>query len=454
MSGTFSSLSSALSGLRYNRVAMDVASSNVANAGTAGYARRQVIAQSTGAPAQPAIWSRWEGAAGGVEAGSVNRMVDPLLDARARTEHAGSAFSDTRATSLERLETALAEPGDTGVAAALDAYQSAWSDVANSPGDSAARTQLLARAETLRSTIASQATAVSHEWSDQRTALAATADEVNQVAASLAGLNRGLRDASVAGTDAGTLLDQRDQLTLRLAELTGAAVTVNPDTTVTVTMGGQSLVNGNTAATVTVSGSTDLAGADGDPVVLSVDGTPVTLTGGEMAAQQRLLSTDLPGYLSSLDSFVATLASSVNAQHAAGVDLDGAAGGPFWSGTTAGTLQVALTDPRKVAAADPVKGGLDNTNASALGGLDMGGSAYRNLVTAFGVTVGTAKQGAANQSALTAQVDASREAISGVNTDEEMVNLLAAQHGYEAAARVLTAMDSMLDTLINRMGVS
>ena len=83
----------------------------------------------------------------------------------------------------------------------------------------------------------------------------------------------------------------------------------------------------------------------------------------------------------------------------------------------------------------------------------MGGDAYRNLVTGFGVTVSSARQVAANQSVLTAQVDASRESLSGINIDEEMVNLLAAQRGYEGASRVLTTMDSMLDTLINRTGL-
>ena len=83
----------------------------------------------------------------------------------------------------------------------------------------------------------------------------------------------------------------------------------------------------------------------------------------------------------------------------------------------------------------------------------MGGDAYRSLVTGFGVTVSSARQAAANQSVLTAQVDASRESLSGINIDEEMVNLLAAQRGYEGASRVLTTMDSMLDTLINRTGL-
>jgi flagellar hook-associated protein 1 FlgK len=54
---------------------------------------------------------------------------------------------------------------------------------------------------------------------------------------------------------------------------------------------------------------------------------------------------------------------------------------------------------------------------------------------------------------LTAQVDSSRESLSGVSIDEEMVHLLAAQRGYEGAARVLTTVDSMLDTLINRTGL-
>ena len=43
--------------------------------------------------------------------------------------------------------------------------------------------------------------------------------------------------------------------------------------------------------------------------------------------------------------------------------------------------------------------------------------------------------------------------LAGVNLDEETVNMLAAQHAYEAAARVMTTLDSVLDTLINRTGL-
>jgi flagellar hook-associated protein 1 FlgK len=384
-------------------------------------------------------------------------MVDPLLDSRSRAEHASLSYLDTRAASLVRFETTLAEPDEGGIAAALSAFKQGWHDVANNPGDEAARSQLLGRAETLRSAIASQGRSVASEWSDQRSRLDAAAQEVNQAATDLATLNKSLRSAYVAGTDATTLLDQRDQLTLRIAQLTGGTVKTNDDTTVDVRVNGISLVSGNTASAVTVTGSGTMAGAAGDPVALSLGGAPLPPAGtrlsGELGASYDLLSTDLPGYLDRLDSFAATLASQTNDLHTQGVDLDGNAGGPFFSGTTAADLAVAVTDPRKVAAAAPGQGALDATVADRIGTADLGAGAYRSLVTDFGVTVSSVQRVAENQGLLTAQVDASRESLSGVNIDEEMVNLLAAQRGYEGASRVITAVDSMLDTLINRTGL-
>ena len=47
---------------------------------------------------------------------------------------------------------------------------------------------------------------------------------------------------------------------------------------------------------------------------------------------------------------------------------------------------------------------------------------------------------------------AAREAASGVNLDEEMANMVAYQHAYNAAARFLTAIDEALDTLVNGTG--
>lgn len=453
MSGTFSSLSSALSALRYNRVAMDVASGNVANAGTAGYARRMAVAQSVGAPAVPAMWSRWEGAAGGVETGGIVRMVDPFLDARSRSEHGMQSYLDARAAALVRVESTLGEPGDNGLAASLAEFKQGWHDVANNPDDGAARSQVLEAGKTLVVSIASQARSVSSEWADQRDRLTALTTEVTSLSGDLAKINDSLRVAAVAGTDAGALLDRRDQLTLRLSELTGATTTTNDDGTVDLSVGGVALVEGNTVHPMTVAGAGDLDGAGASPVTVSIGGAPVTVTRGEIGAATSLLDTTLPSYLSRLDTVVKAIADAVNGQHTAGKDLNGDAGTAFFTGDTAASIAVALTDPDKIAAAAMTGGPLDSSNADKLAGLPLGGDDYRRLVTGFGSEVASARRVAGNQSILTTQVDASREALSGISIDEEMVALLAAQRGYEGAARVLTALDSVLDTLINRTGL-
>lgn len=478
MPGTFSSLNTALSALRYNQVALDVASGNVANVGTPGYARRQVVGQATGAPATPAIWSRWEGAGDGVEAGPVTRMVDPLLDARVRTEHATGSFLDTQSAALVRFETTLNEPGDNGIAAAFADFKAGWQDVANNPNDGAARSQLVARANTLATALNTQSRAVTTEWDDQGKRLDALATGVTQTAQSLDRLNDGLRTAYISGTDAGNLLDQRDQLALHLAELTGADVHINADTTIDVKVGGSLLVDGSGQAdplkmTVAANGPSSAAGVNppGAVVGVALDGSPVSVTDGSVGGTLQLMNGDLPGFLTKLDGVAAQLAADVNdgrtnpdgtitGGQANGLDGAGKAGKPMFvsvDGSTTFTAANISVDPTFVAedvAAAAKTGGLyDNTNALDTAALDMGDGAYRSLVTDFGVTVSKSKQLASNQQTLVAQVDASRESLSGISVDEEMVNVLAAQKGYEGAARVMTAVDEMLDTLINKTGL-
>ena len=66
--GNFSSLNTALSAMRYQQVALDIASTNVANGGTDGYVRRRVVGETVGSGAVPAVWSRTSEVAAGVRA--------------------------------------------------------------------------------------------------------------------------------------------------------------------------------------------------------------------------------------------------------------------------------------------------------------------------------------------------------------------------------------------------
>ena len=176
----------------------------------------------------------------------------------------------------------------------------------------------------------------------------------------------------------------------------------------------------------------------------------------DLGGTSELLTTTLPAYLSGLDSVAKQLADSVNALHTTGYDLAGNPGQPFYSydpANPAGSLAGAISDPSAVAASALPGGVLDGGIAEALGDLEVGDDAYQRLVNGFASQVASSERASTTQRLLTAQVDGSREQLVGVNFDEETVNLLAAQRAYEAASRVMTTMDSVLDTLINRTGL-
>lgn len=462
MSGTLSSLNTALSALRFNRVAMDVASNNIANATTEGFTRRRVQGEAVGAPVQPALWSRYDGTAGGVATGPMERMADSFLDTRARREHGNQSYLDVRSTVLQRVEAGIGEPGDNGVAAALADFRSAWQDLANNPGGAAARNQVVARANTLVDAVRIQATNVATEQGDQRSRLQTLVTDVNTTAGELAATNKSIAAAQFDGSDRSLLLDQRDQLAMRLAELTGGVATTRPDGGLDVTVQGVSLVSGQTAGQLEIAtGVTPSGGADGNPVtfrVVSGATTTAVPTGvrGEVGAVTDLLTTTLPAYAAGLGAVASTIADQLNAQHLLGYDLAGNPGQAFFTydpADPAGTLAVAITDPAQVAASALPGGVLDGTNADRLGQFSDAEDAYQRLVNGFGTEVASVKRLSATQQLMTTQVDGSREQLSGVNLDEETVAMLSAQRTYEAAARVMTVMDSVLDTLINRTGL-
>ena len=463
MSATFASFNSALSALRYNQVLMDTASGNIANVSTEGYARRRAVGEAMGAPAVPAMWSRYQGSGDGVRVSGLDRMVDPFLDARSRREHGNLSYLATRQATLERVEAGLGEPGDNGVAAALADFRQGWHDLANNPDSDAARGQVLSRAGVLADAIRVQSTNIAGEESDQRYRLQTDVSEVNTLAADLAATNKSIATATFNGTDAGTLLDKRDQLAMRLSELTGAVATQRPDGGFDMSVGGVALVTGRDAGTFEIAtGVAPDGSADGNPVSFSIT-TPAGVTTavpdglrGQVGATKDLLNVTLPAYRAGLGSIAKTLADEMNTQHAAGYDASGTAGGALFTydpADPAGSLTVAITDPADVAASSVGGGVIQGENATAMAGGISVEDDYQRLVNGFGSEVASVRRLTANQDTLTGQVDASREQVSGINLDEEMVSMLQAQHAYEAAARVMTTIDSVLDTLINRTGL-
>jgi len=363
-----------------------------------------------------------------------------------------------------RIEQVVNEPSDTGLQSQLDAFWASWGDVANRPDDLAARTQMLRRASAVTDTLRSGVASLDSLWASGREQLVSQVDEVNAHSATVAELNRRIISAKQSGLPANELEDQRDQVALKLSELTGAQVRKRADGAIDLTVAGSQLVAGTEFRNMAVLGSESLTEQSTDPLtdrvtVAWADGpTPTTavMTSGTIYGSLNNLSTTLTDVASSLDGVAAALASAVNTQHKLGFDYTGTAGLDMFSGTTAANISVAIATPELVAASGANDQRFSGANADEIAKLAKKAGSPDALYRKFVVDLGIASQAVNRrvdiQTVITDDIDAARQAASGVSLDEEMTNMIAYERAYQAAAKVLNAVDSALDTLINGIG--
>ncbi len=195
------------------------------------------------------------------------------------------------------------------------------------------------------------------------------------------------------------------------------------------------------------------------------------VNGGKLAAIKQTHDVDAKSVLDKLDQLAYDVATSVNTQHQAGYGLDGSTGMSFFDVTSgldgaAQNIKVhqdVAGQPNRIAAsatATGIPGDGDNAIAlSQLSHLKIANGNTQTGVEAYGsllADIGSRRQSAANDAevreAITAQAYAQRESVSGVNLDEEMVNLTKFQRAYEAASRVLTTADQLLGELMDSLG--
>ncbi len=78
---------------------------------------------------------------------------------------------------------------------------------------------------------------------------------------------------------------------------------------------------------------------------------------------------------------------------------------------------------------------------------------YVNKTAQFGLALSSARSNFDNHDLVADTIDIQRQSIAGVNLNEEAANLQVYQKAYEAAARLMTVMDEMMNTIINGMGI-
>ncbi len=557
----FGGLSIALSSLQTQQRALEIAANNVANAHTAGYTRQAVNMTTLGGSRNPAFFATSNGDGEGVTISSVTRFRDAFMEIQAGLLHASLASLDQTNSTLQQVEGVYGEPSDNGIAAQLSNFWASWDAVANNPGDPGARAVLVQQANSLASSINAAANSLLHLATNEEAQLSSVVTDINTTATSLALLNKSIQSGTVAGLNVNTLMDQRDLLAGKLAQLTGATIQAGPNNQVTVTLAGLNLVSEGHSQALELDSSGPTA------VLRSVlGGFAVNVTSGQAGGMLHDINTVLPGYLSQLDGVATTLRTQVNGavssisgaiaaanrnQSAAGtlqfgVSLDGGAfntvsvagadwsgaGGPaalqtalqtavnaaigagnatasvtantdgslsvaivptgthalqvkasganagfstllgttpvgadgiggraFFTGTTAATLAVSalvISNPDAIAAGTVANGPLDGSvallladSSTAIGGAD---AAYNTMIVRLGADAKDVQTRNNIQQTSVQSLDAARNAQAGVNTDEEMTNMVEYQKAYEASAKFIVTLNSMLESLMNMVG--
>ncbi len=447
----FSGLFIGASGLSAAQRAVEVAAHNVANANTVGFTRQRLTV-STATPTTGTSGARGSGQYGnGVTTVSVDRLRDRLADVAYRSETGVTGSATARSETLSRTESILGTFGD-GANEALSRFQTAWDQLSLSPADPAARASVLSTGQALATSLQGSSQKLTGVTDEIGLRIGDQTNELNGLLSSVATLNGAIARAQKDAQQPNDLLDQRDNALDRISTLTGATLGQDSSGMVTISIAGHPVVTGTSAQALTP--GTD---AQGIPVLSFADGSGAA-PGGSLGGYLSTVHVDLPSFRADLNRISQGLMSTVNAIHRAGTGLDGSTGVDFFTGTSAADITVAITDSSKVAAATSGSAD-DGSNALAMSQLRttraVGSNTVAQALQAFGGRVGQASADAGRNS-RTAEAALSgaqqvRSSADGVNIDEEMVDLVKYQHSYQAAAKIITVVDDMLDKLINQM---
>jgi flagellar hook-associated protein 1 FlgK len=461
MTSTFSGLTSAYSGLVAARQGLAVTGENITNASTPGYSR-EVETTSANSPVSESMFTTGAQVGNGVSINGVTRVDSSLLDAQVRTTAASSGYATEQSTAMDSIESALNEPGANGLSTTLQSFWSAWQNVSTQSTSEASATTVIAAGQQVASQLADGYTATSNQWASTRSNVDSTVTSINTAASQIAELNGQIRSTLAAGGNAGALQDQQNTLAVTVAGLSGATVRSNADGTMDVLLGGNALVSGTTANAIAASGSATMAGAGSSPVQVNFVDNPaatVSISSGTLGADLSLLgpSGALMQAAQSYDDVAASVASSVNGIFKNGYTASGTTNLSFFSGTTALTLAVVPTNASGIASAAQGTGAANGDVANQISQLTSSTSGPDSKWAAFVVSVGVSAQAATSQATITATGSATavnnQLSESSVDTDQETTNMLTFQNAFDAAARVMTTVDAMLDTLINKTGM-
>lgn len=477
MSGSFFGLNIAKSGLFASQRALNVIGHNIANVNTPGYSRQRVEVTES----DPLSLASGQGMIGtGVDTQHITNVRDEFLDLKYRNEFQAFGEWEARAGVLKDIEVIMNEPTDTGIRKVMDQYFSALQQLSENPEDLTVRALVRERGIALAKSVNHMGNQLEKEQQDLDFNVKTVVGEINGYADQIADLNEQIIKYELDGSNANDLRDQRNLTLDKLSELIKIDTIEDKNGGVKVMTSGNQLVSQNGAShlkTKTRELGQEKNKADVKQLcdVVWEYGGSFKPTGGKLKgyidARDNISGSEkgVPYYMDKLNEFAKTFSTQINNIHKEGYGLNGQHGVDFFQDDgeiTATNMRISDEidkDWSAIAASSTyagLPGGRDNAikmnqlkNDADMFAWGKPEDFMKSLISNLGVDSQQAKNLAENQKVLIGQVENKRQSISSVSLDEEMANMIRFQHSYQANARMITTMDSMLETIINKMGL-
>ncbi len=428
---------------------LTISQNNVANASTPGYSRQVQSLQ-----ALP--FDLRQGRAGGVESGQILNSRSSFAERNVWREQHLNAQYGTRRDHLSALEPVFTIAEGAGVPDALNGFFEAFSQLTVSPNNTVLRETALERSRAVAQRFGEAAAGLAEAARNTGSEITDSARQINALASRITEINIARRNNYEARNEPGSDAALHDSLE-QLAQISDFTALEHPDGTISVHLGGQSLlVAGDRSYPV----SADLSG--GGALIRDAVGNDITgrIRSGKLGALLEFRNNLVPAYQSQLDTLAISFAGQVNAQLAAGLDQNGLTPATdlfvFTGPPGANTLAISNLPASGLALAlSPTPGGNGNAiHLAELGeAITVSGLTFRDFYAQTASSIGRALR-AASQSAdshqlLLTQARSLRSDISGVSLDEEAAKLIEFQRAYQAAAQMFKIVDEMTQTLLN-----
>ena len=429
------------SGAMAARAALDLTAQNIANASNPDYARRTL--SMTEVAAKGGISMEPGASLSGVRPDQVLRTNSLFLQTEARRTASDLSRANAELQGLRNSEAAVEQ---AGIYPAIIDFEASLARLASDPLDGSLRAAVLEDGRRLAQTFQIATNGLDVAETDLAATADAAVDQVNLLGGELARTNAAIARAKPGSSNMAVLHDQRDALLRDMADLAGVTTSFDPLGRATVQLGGETLVSGIDSYALSKTTNSDGSYA------FAVNGQPVTMTAGSLLGASQALRT-IGELRTELDDLANLLITRANSAQGTGIAPDGSAGQPFFSGTGAADIGLALTSGSQIATA-PAGAGVGSReigNLQALrDALANGGPASAADALLFklssAISARTVTRDALQTIADTAGVALSAE--TGVDLDQEAANLLRYQQQFEASGRIMQTAADIFDTLL------